>query len=126
MFLRASEKSGSLVSNSLGLFIGFALIGAASAQELFEYRGTVFSIGQAQQSCATWLASPEMENYGKAWIGGFWTGANASNAKNHFVGHTTDANGIFAEIEQGCATAPSVTLMNITSALYLRFEKENR
>jgi hypothetical protein len=77
-------------------------------------------------SCATWLSNYVQEAAGGQWVLGFFTGANAHNNRNHFVGHSTDSAGLVAEVKAACQAAPSETVQATTFKVYYKLQAERR
>jgi hypothetical protein len=81
-------------------------------------------MGGGTVSCGTWF-SDKTEiaylNVDRAWVLGFISGANFSSGSN--VGKGTDANGIFAWIDQFCTQNPMKSISDASSALVNEWDK---
>jgi len=77
-----------------------------------------------QQSCATWLSNEAQKAAGSWWVWGYWSGLNVQS--NGAVGRSTDANGVIGEVKLYCENAPSTSLINATTQVYLRFKAQGR
>ena len=84
---------------------------------------TYFSFGVGTTSCAKWLSSPDHQAEGDGWVGGFWSGLNANNFHNHFVGAHSDAYAIWGEVRKICLGEPSTTLAEASFRVYELFEQ---
>ena len=86
----------------------------------------VQTFGIGSYSCAKWTTNPQMDTDAHGWVLGFWSASNNANEKNHLVGHTTDAVGIFEEVRVACKQHPSASLFQIESEVYFRLMNEGR
>jgi hypothetical protein len=73
-------------------------------------------------SCRKWLT--ESYGVGAVWIAGYWTGRNIDGART--IGHTTDQNGIIAEVRLACEAEPALSLVGAASRVYKRFFQDGR
>lgn len=105
----------------IAALVAAALAGASATGNIIEVYSPASKI-----SCATWLSSSEFENTYSFWIGGYWSGMNFKNPKNHIVGRSTDKEGIIEEVKLVCRAEPSVRVMEAVTRVYLRMEREGR
>lgn len=90
---------------------------------------STIQMGFGRASCATWLSSPVNEAEGSAWVLGWWSGRNLSNAlndQNGEIGQSTDALGVLGTVKQSCLAQPAVSLSEIVNQLYLEFQQNDR
>ena len=88
---------------------------------------SVLSYGVGQTPCVTWLASdPLLKAKGESWVEGYWTGVNDSVPAFVAVGASTDAAGVVAEVRKSCEATPKQTLVEATSAVFIRMKAEGR
>lgn len=118
------------------LLLGVLLAALASVREsAADEKLTVLSIGGAgPASCDTWRKSGRDDVQFFQWITGNWDGLNlgiAAAAKADTpvgrVGHSTDANGVVAEVWAECLKrGPSYRVSTAAWDVYRRLEAEGR
>lgn len=77
--------------------------------------------GSGQMSCATAFSASQYPTT-RAWITGFFSGANAIYGGH--VGRQTDGEGLIAEVELTCRARPSDTLAQATLDTYSRMSSK--
>jgi hypothetical protein len=91
-----------------------------------QIQGAVVTVwGLGISSCATAELYGNQINF-EAWVMGYFTGLNSMSNTNPAVGHTTDAPGIWGEVQLICASNPSETLYAAASAAYMKLASEGR
>lgn len=76
------------------------------------------AFAQGLSSCARWTSDPVIELGVKSWILGYWSGMNALDPVNRFVGQSSDGAGIVALVRRECNSDPSTKLLIATDRAY--------
>ena len=105
------------------LVIGFTFVGtiSGSAEE-----GMVTTLGDDGKTCGTWTvlrrSRTMIADYYQGWVGGFVSGANSTytlKANINILGKPdlVDAEGLYAWVDNYCATNPLNTIAQASNAL---------
>lgn len=91
------------------------VLGVSQAQA-YDY----MAVGIGTMPCKYWLSTPQLEGEGNTWILGWWTGLDSRN-DNHWVGSSTDGNGIILVVKKECQHNPNKLLMNVMADLFKKW-----
>lgn len=97
----------------LAVAAAMPLISGAQQAQAYDY----MALGVGTMPCKYWLSTPQLEGEGDTWILGWWTGLNSRN-DNHWVGGSTDGNGIILAVKKECQRQPEKLLMNIIDQVF--------
>jgi hypothetical protein len=83
----------------------------------------IAAFGTGARSCGTALAE---ENYASsyAWVMGYFTGFNTALGSK--TGHSTDGDGIMAEVQLLCHREPNSKLIDVVERVYLIMRDSHR
>jgi hypothetical protein len=88
-----------------------------------EPKAMVTTVGDGGKSCGTWTElrkSPMKAEYYEGWVGGFLSGVNwvtTVHNKINILGKPVDPDGLFAWVDNYCATNPLNTISQAANAL---------
>lgn len=95
--------------------LAFACAMQAAQEPSAPLGASVSMFGVGGESCATALPV-ERRLETSAWIFGFWSALNSSHGAR--VGHSTDGDGVMAEIVLRCQKEPSLPLFHVVRQTY--------
>jgi hypothetical protein len=88
----------------------------------------VRTFGIGRQSCASWLMDFQSEQEGSAWILGYWSGINYSDAMagRRAVGESTDGPGVLGEMKKRCRERPAENMQSELINLFIELRAKGK